>query len=538
MKIANKITSLLIFLLGVLLINTMVGLVQLSNVSRRLTEVAVNDVALLRVINAIEQYQYEKAILFERILRAAEELSADNVPASRRIHLLDHARFTKEGFDQLSQHGAAEIIKGKEIIEKMGRFMDEKFETKAAKTPLMSVEQAHIQYDALMVNILDQIISGNFQLSFDDIKSIQLKERKVAKELSNFLNEVEDFIQRSLNETYKIEQFSKKVSWLSFLISLVISFILAVSITRSISRPLKALVNATHQVGVGNLAVNLKVSAKDEIGELSAAFNQMSEKILEFKSELENKNEILAQNLKITEEQKRDLEKVNKELDRFVHTVSHDLRSPLMGISGYGSVLDSQYKEKLDSRGQRCIQGIKEGAKRINTMIEDLLMLTKISRIKNPYEEVDMNELVQEIVKRLEFNIQERQVNLVIVQELPIVKCDRIKMGEVFHNLINNAVKFSSNNSARAPQVDIGCQELDEAYQFYVRDNGIGIAVEDQDKVFEIFQRSVHAGEYKGTGVGLSIVREVIQDHGGKVWIESELGQGAAFFFTIPKKLS
>ena len=282
--------------------------------------------------------------------------------------------------------------------------------------------------------------------------------------------------------------------------------------------------------------VHVGKSSNTEINELANAFNTMTEEVSKAKIELEEKNQALAKNLTLVEHQKKDLEKVNTELDNFVGTVSHDIRSPLTGISGYGTILEKQYSPQMDERAQRCINGIVKGAERVNQMIVDLLELTKITRVRNPYEMVNMDNLVDSIIDRLDFKINEYNVNIKIGDNLPTVFCDRIKMGEVFHNLITNAIKFTSKLE-KQPVVEIGGQENADSYEFFVKDNGIGIAKEDQELVFGIFRRLESAKDYEGTGAGLSIVKRIIDEHNGKIWIDSVLGRYTCFYFTISKNL-
>jgi len=322
--------------------------------------------------------------------------------------------------------------------------------------------------------------------------------------------------------------------------SILGSSIIAILIILSISRPLKRLEDAARRIGDGNFDIEVNVKAKDEIGNVGEAFNTMTKKLFEYKQAIESKNDQLAKNLKITEDQKKDLEKVNKELDRFAHTVSHDLRAPLTGIAGYGAYLVKNFKEKLDERGKGCLEGIERSANRMNALINDLLALTKISRVKNPYEDISVSEIVNPILERLEFTINELDAKVIIQDNLPTIRCDRIKLGEVFLNLINNAIKFSSKNTKENKNqltVEVGCNDKENVYEFFVKDNGIGIAKEHHGDVFGVFKRLHNVREYDGTGAGLSIVKNVVEDHGGEVWIDSQAGDGATFYFTIPKKL-
>lgn len=236
-------------------------------------------------------------------------------------------------------------------------------------------------------------------------------------------------------------------------------------------------------------------------------------------------------------EEKKNLEKVNLELDSFVYTASHDLRAPLRGLSSYATFLEEDYKGKFDEKGKDYLNGIREAAHRMDELIEGLLTLSRISRIQNPYEDVNFKDLVDSILQRIEFDIRELKVDLRIQENLPVVHCDRIKMGEVWLNLVNNAIKFSSKNNREVPKVEVGYHDKLEAHEFYVKDNGIGIDAQYHTRIFGIFEHLHPTDQYKGVGLGLNIVKRVIEDHGGRVWVESELGKGATFYFTIPRRL-
>lgn len=312
------------------------------------------------------------------------------------------------------------------------------------------------------------------------------------------------------------------------LLTLVV--IMAVVIAYSISKPIKELTETSKIISSGNLSARAGIKSEDEIGELAVSFNQMTDSLIESRMSVEQK--------KIeVEEQKRLLEEANKELDSFVYTVSHDLRAPLRGIDGLMGFLEKDYSGKLDTQGEDYFKKIRASAKRMQSLIDDLLKLSRLSRIRNPYEDTDMNALIASVINRLEFDIKEKNVRLKVPLELPVVHCDKIKMEEAFLNLINNAIKFSSKNKVSAPCVEIGYSDLELCHQFYVKDNGIGIDKKYHEDVFGIFKRLHNQEEYEGTGAGLSIVKRIIDDHKGSIWVESELGKGATFYFTIPKGL-
>ncbi|MFH1867414.1 MAG: ATP-binding protein [Candidatus Omnitrophota bacterium] len=314
------------------------------------------------------------------------------------------------------------------------------------------------------------------------------------------------------------------------LLLLVVVVIVAIIIANSISSPIRQLTEVSTTIAGGDLSARAAINTKDEIGILAQSFNQMTDNLLKAKANVEQKKNEL-------EEQKKLLEKANKELDSFVYTASHDLRAPLRGISSFANFLEEDYKNKLDDEGKDYLREIREGAGRMNSLIEDLLTLSRISRIENPYENVNMRELIDSVIKRIEFDIKNNKVELIIQEKLPTIYCDRIKISEVILNLVNNAIKFSSKNKKEKPRVEIGYIDDRDSHEFFVKDNGIGIDPKYHSQVFGIFKRLHTTKEYEGTGAGLSIVKRVIDDHEGKIWIESEAGKGAVFNFTIPKHL-
>ncbi len=540
MKLANKITLFIVFFLIVFGLNTCVSLVQLAKIGDKLNDVVNRYLVLTEVNDAISRYQLEKAVLFERLLRLAEEIGFEQISDTRRQYLLDHTQVIQEGLDHIAANINRNIRQGKAVIvEDINQTFrpSKKKELLEVKNSLDKIEQSLLQYDAILKEMIGAIHTGGYHLSFEDINKTENKESHLTAELKSVMEEIRKFISQSLTAANDEQQVARKILVVSFSVSLLLSFVAAFLIIRRISRPLKTLAQAAHQVGVGNFVLSLDESLKDEIGEVSVAFNAMSKELSNFKSQLENKNKILAQNLAITKKQKMDLEKVNQELDLFVHTVSHDIGAPLMGISWYGSYLEKYYKDQFDQKGRDCLSGICKGTSRLNAMITDLLTLTRITRIENPYESVPLESLVEVVKERLEFNIKRYNVDLVVQKDLPTLICDRIKMVEVLYNLVNNAIKFSSKNVQARPRIEIGYVDQEGNHEIYVKDNGIGIAPENHEKIFGVFKRVDENYEYEGNGIGLTIVKSVISDHGGKIWIQSQLGQGAEFHFTIPKDL-
>lgn len=540
MKISQRITLLVVFLVIGMIVNTFTGLKQMKKVGNEFRQVAQGDMALSEIVTAISQHQLEKAILFERLQRVAEEIAFENVAESRKLHLYDHIEVTKNGFDHLSGKVAAKIIEGRRLLDDLlhRNFSEEKQrELTRVKENLSAIEKAHINYDQSVNRMIGLVKSEKLQISFEDITNLRREEVRLSKAIGELLAQVQTSTRQSVLKAQEAENVAAEILIYTLLFTILIGTIVAIYLIISISRPLKNLVNAAGEIGQGNLRVQVEQSSNIEINELANAFNRMAAQLAQAQAELEEKNKALAKNLTLLEQQKKDLEAVNLELDNFVGTVSHDIRSPLTGISGYSIILEKQYAEQLDKRAQRCISGIAKGTQRVNDMIVDLLELTKITRVRNPYEKINMDDLVDSVIDRLEFKINEHNVKIRIQDNLPAVFCDRIKIGVVFHNLITNAIKFTSKLEHQ-PVIEIGWRENKESFEFSVKDNGIGIAKEDHDLVFGIFKRLESAKDYEGTGAGLSIVKRIVEEHRGRIWIDSAVGQYTCFYFTIPKNLT
>lgn len=276
----------------------------------------------------------------------------------------------------------------------------------------------------------------------------------------------------------------------------------------------------------------------------------VSELVQQRTAELEKANQTLEEEIRqrrIAEakfdEQKRFLEKANAELDSFVYTASHDLRAPLRAIASFAAFLKEDCGAQLDARGQDHLEEIRKGALRMNQLIDDLLTLSRISRVRNPFAAASVGDMVRDVLERIRFDVQSAGARITVAPDLPVILCDRVKLTEVFLNLVTNAVKFSSKNavengrtpSGEPPKVEIGWKDRGDRWEFWVKDNGIGIEPKYHDQIFGIFKRLHPSESYEGTGVGLSIVKRVVDDHGGRVWVESEAGKGSVFRVILPK---
>jgi PAS domain S-box-containing protein len=226
------------------------------------------------------------------------------------------------------------------------------------------------------------------------------------------------------------------------------------------------------------------------------------------------------------------LARSNRELEQFAYVASHDLQEPLRMVASYTQLLAKRYGQQLDDKARTYIDFAVEGATRMQGLINDLLEYSRVGANKRSYGPVDCRGLVHEVLQSLDARVKESGATVEIM-DLPTVMGDRVQLGQVFLNLISNGLKFCAGT---APLVIVSARRCDEGWCFAVADNGIGIEPKFQRRIFNIFQRLHPRGEYQGSGIGLSIVKKIVEGHGGKVGVESTPGKGATFTFTIPDR--
>lgn len=225
-----------------------------------------------------------------------------------------------------------------------------------------------------------------------------------------------------------------------------------------------------------------------------------------------------------------ELERSNKELEQFVYVASHDLQEPLRMVASYTELLADRYQDKLDEKAHKYIRYAVDGARRMQVLINDLLALSRVGTKGRPPEPTDCGEVLAGVLKSLEKTIKESSAEIVI-GDLPTVMADPGQIGQVFQNLISNSIKFRSE---APPRIEVTARRKGTFWEICVADNGIGIDPEFHDRIFTIFQRLHGQGKYPGSGIGLAIVKKIVERHGGQVRVESAAGQGARFIFTLP----
>ena len=224
-----------------------------------------------------------------------------------------------------------------------------------------------------------------------------------------------------------------------------------------------------------------------------------------------------------------DLQSVNEELKNFAYVVSHDLKAPLRGIGSLADWLVSDYADRLDDQGREYLMLMKNRASRMDALIDGILEYSRVGRINETHVAVDLNALVAEIVQLL---APPAEVTVTVEGKLPTVVGERTRLQQVFQNLISNAIKHRDKPEGR---IRIACSDAGDAWQLSVADNGPGIEARHHERIFQLFQVLTPRDQKENTGVGLALVKKIVELYGGRIWIESRPGEGSTFFFTLPK---
>ncbi|MCH8892346.1 MAG: HAMP domain-containing protein [Chloroflexi bacterium] len=302
-----------------------------------------------------------------------------------------------------------------------------------------------------------------------------------------------------------------QVQWFLVAVTGVFLYIcaLAMWVTWRTIRPLDRLTRATTIIAEGDLSARVEVGSRDEIGMLAAAFNRMTEDL-----------------------QRRDIElaAVNEELEAFNYSVSHDLRAPLRTIDGFSQALLEDYEDKLDDEGKDYLGRTRAASQRMGRLIDDLLNLSRVTRREMRFKEVDLSAIARQVVVELEEGESGRDVTFEIT-EGAVTMGDPNLLRTVLDNLIGNAWKFTGNHPTA--KIEFGITEDDGRPAYFVRDDGAGFDMEYADNLFGAFQRLHGMTEFPGTGIGLATVQRIIHRHGGRVWAEGKVEQGATFYFTL-----
>jgi signal transduction histidine kinase len=319
---------------------------------------------------------------------------------------------------------------------------------------------------------------------------------------------------------------------------------LVYAMSARITTPLSDLTQASEVMADGGYSTRVAITRSDEIGRLGMAFNVMSERVEHAHQELEARvqqrtakleeaGRLLSERVQELKDSREELVALNRELEAFSYSVSHDLRAPLRHVSGFAALLTDTAAASLNADAKRLLKTIVDAAGRMGCLIDDLLGFSRIGRTPLSRSRVDLDGLLQEA--RAEITAEHRDHPIVWrVNGLPTVSGDPALLRLVLVNLLSNAAKYSATRSPAEIEVGTVPSDADEAVLF-VRDNGVGFDMQYGHKLFGVFQRLHSADEFEGTGIGLANVKRIVHRHGGRVWAESAVDRGATFFVALPR---
>lgn len=327
-----------------------------------------------------------------------------------------------------------------------------------------------------------------------------------------------------LPEKNILEGIQSIIPWILLfgLVLMAIGILAARIVSRDITRPLSQLTSAARTMPEGE-QLTIDIPGNDELSQLATAFNRMTGQIYMMWHDLEKK----------VQERTSQLERANKELDAFSYSVSHDLRTPLRAINGYAIMLKEDYGPQFDAEGNRIINNIVTNATRMGRLIDDLLGFARLGKKDLVLTKVDMQGMAHTVVNELLQNEDDKDYDIQITG-LPPAEADAGMVKQLLMNLVSNAIKYSSKKER--PIIQIGGEDHSDYTAYFVKDNGAGFDMAYADKLFGVFQRLHSQEEFEGTGVGLALVKRIIDKHNGTIHAEGQEGKGAAFYFHLPKK--
>ena len=350
------------------------------------------------------------------------------------------------------------------------------------------------------------------------------------------------YLASDLGAIYDTFRLSGVIGLAVMAVALLAAYLLSRILQGTISQPILALAETAKAVSTRqDYSVRAPKLGADELGALTDAFNQMLGRIAEQKDELQRyaadlerrvaerthelqeRNESLRRNA-------AELLAANTELDAFAYSVSHDLRAPLRSIDGFSQVLLEDYAARLDEAGRESLHRVRAASQRMGTLIDDLLKLARVTRAEMRTEDVDLSGMARDIAAELQRATPEREVEFAIAPGLKAWGDARL-LRVALDNLLRNSWKYTAKRPG--PRVEFASVEANGGRAFMVRDNGAGFDMKYADKLFGVFQRLHSAADFEGTGIGLATVRRIITRHGGRIWAEGAVDQGATFYFTL-----
>jgi signal transduction histidine kinase len=345
----------------------------------------------------------------------------------------------------------------------------------------------------------------------------------------------DDIATRRQDAQQRLEDSSRSMTISFYAIAGVLALSLAATaiiMRRAITRPLERLAAHARTVARGDLGHRLAGEGPADVVGLADDVDSMRLRILSELEEVRRSRVQLEEQARELEIKARDLERSNAELEQFAYVASHDLQEPLRKVASFCQLLQRRYQGQLDERADQYIGFAVDGAKRMQSLITDLLAFSRVGRMDAELVDVALDDIVATAVTNLTVRVESTGAR-VDVGPLPVVHGEPVLLTAVFQNLIGNALKFHGDDP---PVVHVGAERHGDVWTITCRDEGIGIDPEYAERIFAIFQRLHPKETYEGTGIGLALCRKIVEHHGGRIWLDTTVDSGATFRFTLPAR--
>lgn len=390
------------------------------------------------------------------------------------------------------------------------------------RSDVESLKQAFIDWRDIRAYVIDHMRAGEREAA------VEITRGEGSDHVARLDRRIEILTQFAENKGFgfhrmTLEEKSTQIRAMALALAatVLMSLTIGIMLLRSIVNPLSKTLGLAETIGQGDLTVRLEMDRKDQVGQLAGALDIMADSLQQGENKLRKANESL---------EKR-VAKRTAELESFIYTISHDLRSPLITIAGFLGHLEKDIGRGEEDRISHYISRIDSAVTKMQGLLDELLLLSRIGRVFNPSVDVELTVLAEEAGELVAGSISERGVRVDIAPDLPIVHGDRQRLLAVYQNLLENAVKFMGGQSD--PLVEIGRRTDDGETVLCVRDNGIGVNPKYSEKIFGLFDKLDPGSD--GSGAGLAIVKRTVEVHGGRIWVESEgENKGSLFCFTLP----
>ena len=337
--------------------------------------------------------------------------------------------------------------------------------------------------------------------------------------------------QRLSDDLEQAQRRATNVLWIAGALSLVAAVVLGSFITHSITQPLSGLAQGSRRLAAGDFRNRIAVVGNDELASLAKAFNHTSAELAQLFDDVQRARATAEAAQAELQERALELARANADLEQFAYSASHDMKEPLRIVALYSQLLHRRYAGQLDGTADEYIGYVFRAARQMEQLITDLLAYTQTAQSRKDVEEpANVDAVLTRVLRNFEPQIRSQRCTVSFDPALPNVRAHEIHVQQLFQNLIGNAMKYCSDSD---PEIKVWANLQGKDWLFSVSDNGIGIEPQYAKQIFGIFKR-LHGQKYPGTGIGLAICQRIVERYGGKIWVESELGKGSTFRFTLP----